>query len=833
TDVVTRDTNSDGTIDRLEVTFSEGVKDSSVAASDFGVDGGGSVDSVAADGGPNDAIIWLNITWPTAGTDETPTLDAGAGNIEDNAVPANTNPATNKLATDGANPILIGVEITRMNISGTNWWNRINLIYSEQVRCGDLDPPSVLTASDATAGNFNPASEHGGDYISGVLRGYGSFATGGNVIVPGGEVGVTVELGGIVRFDLARSDDGHGSISSGDTAPSGNFTPLANTGIRDASGNDLVSTSAVSPTTGTVWDLDKPTINREATYDFNGDGSIDRIEFEIIDASSLGVQDGFNAANFNITGYGGEGFNTGVRGISGGVADNDADDNRFSITFTPVGPWDTDATPGYDYTGSDIYLVDLAGNRLDNTSGTASDGALPAFRSITTDDINENGYIDRLQLMFSENVDISDAGGAGDGIDCINLAGYTVTNGNYGATDVDTITLILNEGGSYDTGATPATSYSISGSSTIMDRAGSPNEMLNGESTTISDGAKPVMITALFNDPDLNDIDVGDYIQVGFTEAVQLACTNASDFELLNAAFGDTFGVGSNLDDPVAADIYINIVLGTSPSLVLPDVWSIPGPGNPSGLGIKAGGTDCVEDFSSNKSPQGAEIDIGGAGSNIITAVTATDGSSVVTDPYTQSVFMDADITIQITTQFNANFVAVWFDAGVVPDGLSAVNPNDRRIVATGSGTGWTAVIPDTDSEMVDGSRMQFIVDTDGALYYYDGPEVSGGSIPWEFTVIYEQPRRVTIRNNVINPRRGDLVYINLYLESSTGVKITVYDLVGDPVKVISNTTGSTGANLATWDGKNQRGAVVVPGVYYIVIKIGMERFVRKVLVVK
>ena len=305
-DVVTRDTDSDGTIDRLEVTFSEGINDGSVTAGDFGIDGGGSVNGVPADGGVNDAVIWLNITWPSAGTDATPTLNAGAGNIEDNAVPANTNPVTSRLAVDGANPVLVAVETTRMDISGTDWWNRISLTYSEPVSCGDLPPGSVLTASDSTAGNFNPASEHGGDYTNGVLSGYGSFAPGGNVTVPPGEVGVTVEVGGIVRFDLARSDDGHGSISSGDTSPSGNFTPAANAGIQDASGNPVVSTAAVSSTSATAWDLDKPTISKEATYDVNGNGHIDRVEFETSDPSGSGIQDGFSAANFDITGYGGE-----------------------------------------------------------------------------------------------------------------------------------------------------------------------------------------------------------------------------------------------------------------------------------------------------------------------------------------------------------------------------------------------------------------------------------------------------------------------------------------------------------------------------------------------
>jgi hypothetical protein len=842
----TYDNNSDGLIDRVEFELSEPIVDvpgtdnfdiagyvgESFSTTVTGINGG--VDDNDADddrfsigftqGGGYDTGSTPNFDYTADGTDDVEDT-SGNGNKLASIVGGTT--------SDGANPVLVAVEVTRYNISGTDWWNRVNLTYSETVSCGDLAPGGGLAASDATAGDFNPSSEHGGDYSNGSLAGYGSFASGGNVTVSSGEVGVTVEAGGTVRFDLARSDDGHGSISGGNTAPSGDFTPPSNTGIRDAEGNHLVSTAAVSPTAGTLWDLVKPSISVSATYDANRDGSIDCIEFEISDAGSSGIQDGFDAANFNISGYGGEGFSTQVTGISGGLADADANDNRFSITFTQAGPWDTDATPGYTYTGSDVYCVDLAGNRLDNTGQTAIDGAPPAFRSIVTRDNDENGHIDRLELRFSEQADITDAGGGGDGLDCISVSGYSISGSDYGGVDVDNVTLILNEGGGYDTGAVPSLSYTTLGGSTIIDRADVPNEMVNGETASTADGAGPIMLSALFYDPDSNDIDVGDYIQVGFTEAVQLSCTSSSDFELLNSAFGDTFGVGSILDDPTPADAYINIVLGTGPSLILPDLWSVPGAGNPSGLGIKAGGTFCVEDPSSNGSPEGMEVDIGGAGSNIIIRVTATDGSSVFVNPYLSAALMDSDITIEIESQFNASFVALWYDVGAQPDGLCVTNPDDRRVVATGSGKNWTAIISGDDPELIEGAVVRFIIDTDGAVYYYDGPEASGGSVPWDFRIFYEQAERVTIRNNIINPHHGDVVYFNYYLGTQKSVAVTVYDLAGNPVIQLASGTGAVGPNLTTWDGKNRRGAIVVPGVYYVVIKLGNSRYVRKVLVVR
>jgi hypothetical protein len=60
-----------------------------------------------------------------------------------------------------------------------------------------------------------------------------------------------------------------------------------------------------------------------------------------------------------------------------------------------------------------------------------------------------------------------------------------------------------------------------------------------------------------------------------------------------------------------------------------------------------------------------------------------------------------------------------------------------------------------------------------------------------------------------------------------------VYDLAGDTVKVLYNRSTNAGMNEVVWDGTSKRGRPVVQGVYYIVVKIGKERYVRKVLVVK
>jgi len=837
TSVTTDDNDGDGEIDRLTIVFSENVDITDPGAAGDGlpclvVTGYAIANQDYTLGNMGSLTIRL-VESGTPDTDAKPDVSytqAPAANIVSVSTAEEVADSYSFTTTsDGARPVLVAVDIRRANISGVDWWNRVLLTYSERVWCGNLAPGSGVNASDNATASFNPATEHGGDITAaGIIGGYGSFSGPGDVIVPTTENGVSVTAGGSVIFDLGRADGvTYGSIQSGTTASSGNFIPVINTGIRDSNGNSLQTTTAVSITVSNAWDLTQPTIIGAKTYDIDSDGRIDRVEFE----ASNPVQDDFTPSNIDINGYGGEGFSTAVTGITGGL-DSTANDRYFSVTITESG-FDTDHTPLYDYTGAGVYLVDLAANRLSNiASGTTSDGAPPAFTSIQTRDSDIDGHIDRLSIGFSENVTITD-GGSADGLDCITVAGYTIASADYGAVGTSTLTLLLTEKSSYDTDAVPVVSYTQAGATSIVDESAGLNEMLTGETVTTSDRAGPVLLTAVIVDADQNDIDVGDYIIAGFSEPVVLGCTDSSDFVLLNSGFGDTFGTGSSLDDGTPGDDNVDIVLGSGPSLILPDLWTGPGDGNPSGLGIKVGGTTCVTDTALNSAPQGPEIDISGAGSNFISKITVSDGANTFSDQDSDSTLLDTDITISITLQFEALFVTVWYDVGENPDGISTGNSSDRRVVAAGSGQNWTATIPENDAEIVEGAVVRFIVDIDGVRYYSDGSENLGGSVPWRWTVIYEQAARVTIRNNIINPEKGDLAYINLFLSDSAYVRIKVYDVGGNFIAALHSQKDNPGAHLITWDGTNKRGRNVVRGVYFIIIRIDKKRYMKKVLVIR
>jgi hypothetical protein len=696
----------------------------------------------------------------------------------------------------------------------------------------DTTRPQVSNVSSITASGYYNAGK--------VIQVTVSFTEA--VYVAGGTPRILLDMDGADRYDGYSAGSGTTTlrfdytIQAGDNKTNLDYVATASleangATIRDPAGNDAILTlpapggpGSLASNRSIVVDTVSPTIvGNVETIDDDSDGRLDHYRVVFSENMRDSTFGGFTVATHSVT------------GLDYIRDDVSADNDIAYIQFNETG-FDTGDLPQLTSTG--ITFADLAGNVLnggtDYTAGdiTEQDNAPPAFASIRTADNDIDGHIDRLIIGFSENVTITD-GSAGNGLDCITVTGYTITPADYGTTGTNSLTLLLTEKSGYDTDAVPATTYTQAGTTSIVDESAGTLEMLTDETTTTSDGAGPVLLTAAIIDADQNDIDVGDYIVTHFSEPVVLGCTDSSDFVLLNSAFGDTFGTGSSLDDATPGDEYVNIVLGTGPSLILPDLWIGPGDGNPSGLGIKSGGTTCITDAALNPAPQGPEIDISGVGANFISMVTVSDGANSFSNPDNNSTLLDTDVTITIALQFEALFVTIWYDVGEDPDGVAAGNSADRRLVAVGSGKDWTATLPGNDKEIVEGACVRFIVDIDGVRYYSDGSEYLGGSVPWRWNVIYEQAARVTIRNNVIDPTRGDLAYINLFLNDSADVRIKVYDVGGNYIDTLYTGKSKSGAHLVTWDGTNKKGRNVVRGVYFIIIRVDKKRYIKKVLIIR
>jgi hypothetical protein len=106
---------------------------------------------------------------------------------------------------------------------------------------------------------------------------------------------------------------------------------------------------------------------------------------------------------------------------------------------------------------------------------------------------------------------------------------------------------------------------------------------------------------------------------------------------------------------------------------------------------------------------------------------------------------------------------------------------------------------------------------------------------PFSFGIhnITRQRNSATILNNVINPVKGERVYLDYTIGSSGPVTIQVFTLDGNLVQVLERGNKSAGNYRVSWDGKNRGGRAVARGMYFIrIVAPGVDE-IRKVMVVK
>ncbi len=65
---------------------------------------------------------------------------------------------------------------------------------------------------------------------------------------------------------------------------------------------------------------------------------------------------------------------------------------------------------------------------------------------------------------------------------------------------------------------------------------------------------------------------------------------------------------------------------------------------------------------------------------------------------------------------------------------------------------------------------------------------------------------------------------------ASTPVRIRIYDLAGRPVRILVDETLDPGSYLVGWDGTDQSGRSVRPGVYLAIMTAGEFRSVRRLI---
>jgi hypothetical protein len=106
---------------------------------------------------------------------------------------------------------------------------------------------------------------------------------------------------------------------------------------------------------------------------------------------------------------------------------------------------------------------------------------------------------------------------------------------------------------------------------------------------------------------------------------------------------------------------------------------------------------------------------------------------------------------------------------------------------------------------------------------------------PFSFSIedITRQRGGVSILNNVINPTKGEQVYVNYYLERSGQVTVQVFTLDGNLVQSRRHAGTAGEEYVFAWNGRNRNRGIVARGMYLIRVVAPDIDEIRKVMVVK
>lgn len=102
----------------------------------------------------------------------------------------------------------------------------------------------------------------------------------------------------------------------------------------------------------------------------------------------------------------------------------------------------------------------------------------------------------------------------------------------------------------------------------------------------------------------------------------------------------------------------------------------------------------------------------------------------------------------------------------------------------------------------------------------------------WEVTWT-PLPERLTLNRNTIRPAAGESVAGLVAVELGGRIRVEVHDASGQMVRSLINTLVDAQATPFTWDGRNARGELVVPGVYYVTASTPKGAGTRKIAVVR
>ena len=156
--------------------------------------------------------------------------------------------------------------------------------------------------------------------------------------------------------------------------------------------------------------------------------------------------------------------------------------------------------------------------------------------------------------------------------------------------------------------------------------------------------------------------------------------------------------------------------------------------------------------------------------------------------------------------------VSVVHDQGTTADAGSGGNGNGK-----GKGKGRSKLV--VPQQIVNGSGLLTL---DGVL---DGPQVAGA-------LAAQGVAKFDLHQNYPNPFNPETI-IQYTLTEASAVRLVIYNLTGQQVRELVNTSQGAGLYAVRWDGNDAAGQQVTSGLYLYRLEAGSQVAMRKMLLLK
>jgi hypothetical protein len=93
-------------------------------------------------------------------------------------------------------------------------------------------------------------------------------------------------------------------------------------------------------------------------------------------------------------------------------------------------------------------------------------------------------------------------------------------------------------------------------------------------------------------------------------------------------------------------------------------------------------------------------------------------------------------------------------------------------------------------------------------------------------------PGTLKLYKNFPNPFNPNTC-IKYYLQESGKVTLEIYNILGENIRTLVNTTQESGVHQVTWDGENETGNILASGIYFYLLKYNQQKLLKKMMFVR